>query len=59
MKMLNKLKCMNKNFMINNSDGAEEVEDGSCFLKGVTTTCLWSSNVNHVDTCCMHEEEHG
>ena len=55
MKILNKLKCINENVVINNSDSGEEVEDDSCFLKGVTLTALWSSFVNYVDIECMHE----
>ena len=32
--MINKLKLMNKNVIVNDSDSGEEVEEGSCFLKG-------------------------
>ena len=57
--MINKVKFMNKNVAVNNSDSGEEVEEGSCSLKVKGLTCLWNSIFNHVDTDCMCEQEHG
>ena len=45
--MINKLKSINKNVIVNNSDSDEEVEEGSRFLKGDTLTALWSSIVDY------------
>ena len=45
-KMINELKCTNKNVVINNYDSVEEVEEGSCFLKGDALPALWSNIMN-------------
>ena len=38
--MINKLKPINKNIIVNTSDSGEEVEEGGCFLKVGALTAL-------------------
>ena len=58
-RMINKLNHMNKNFIVSDSDSGKEFEKGSCFLKGGAFAVLWNIIVNHVNSECMHDQEHG
>ena len=57
--MTHRLKNINNNVIINNSDSGEEVEDESCFIKGGTLTALWSSIGCYAETCWTCKQEHG
>ena len=58
MRMSSKLKPMNKNGIVNNSHSSEEVEEGICFLNGVTFVSLQSTIVNYADVECINKKEH-
>ena len=57
--MINKLKLMNNNIIVNNPDSDEDVEEVSCFPKGSAFAAFFSNVFNYADVECMHEQEHG